>query len=227
MLQESTTLPIQIHLLLGYCNIFEIRSFFIAASAVSFIWNNWESSNFLFASPTPSIPSSQGPAEPVYVDPPRFSKYIPALPNGLTHTIYFTDDGLAQDHRYHIFIPASSFQYRALIVHRILPVPPRMGPENPCSRTFTISSPTKVPQHGGPNTITTTVITLVTVIEDLIEVGQNIKRSIEKVKGNRRQIREFTEEILRMLSNPAIHCDSRETMFQTRELLYALGEFKA
>ncbi|KAJ7282561.1 hypothetical protein C8J57DRAFT_1554623 [Mycena rebaudengoi] len=78
-----------------------------------------------------------------------------------------------------------------------------------------------------PITITTTVITLATIIKDLIEVSQNIKRSIEKVKENRRQIREFTEEILRMLSNLATHCDSRETMFQTPELLYALGELKA
>jgi hypothetical protein len=33
-----------------------------------------------------------------------------------------------------------------------------------------------------PITITTTIITLATFIKDLIDVGQNIKRSIEKVR---------------------------------------------
>ncbi|KAJ7233963.1 hypothetical protein C8J57DRAFT_1145906 [Mycena rebaudengoi] len=78
-----------------------------------------------------------------------------------------------------------------------------------------------------PITITTTVVTLATVIKDLIEVGQNIKCSIEKVKENRRRIREFTEEILRILSSLSQLCGGRETMFQTPELLFALGELKA
>ncbi|KAJ7249280.1 hypothetical protein C8J57DRAFT_687782 [Mycena rebaudengoi] len=78
-----------------------------------------------------------------------------------------------------------------------------------------------------PVIITTTVITLATVIKDLIDVGHNIKRSIEKVRENRRRIRDFTEEILRMLSNLKEICGGHEALFQTPELLFALGELKA
>ncbi|KAJ7282551.1 hypothetical protein C8J57DRAFT_46761 [Mycena rebaudengoi] len=78
-----------------------------------------------------------------------------------------------------------------------------------------------------PITIATTIITLATFIKDLIDIGQNIKRSIEKVGENRRRVREFTEEILRMLSNLGTLCGDGETVFQKPELLFALGELKA
>ncbi|KAF7357888.1 Tetratricopeptide repeat family [Mycena venus] len=54
-----------------------------------------------------------------------------------------------------------------------------------------------------PITATTTLITLATFIKDLIEVGQSIQRSIEKVGENRRRIRELTNDVLRTLSDLA------------------------
>ncbi|KAJ7502517.1 hypothetical protein B0H11DRAFT_1988862 [Mycena galericulata] len=76
-----------------------------------------------------------------------------------------------------------------------------------------------------PVSITTTVITFATFIKDLIEVGQSIKRSIEKVGENRRRIRELTDDILRTLAN-------LETLIQGSEnehppaLLGALGDLQ-
>ncbi|KAJ7502574.1 hypothetical protein B0H11DRAFT_2274708 [Mycena galericulata] len=52
-----------------------------------------------------------------------------------------------------------------------------------------------------PISVTTTFITLATFIKDLIELGQDIKRSIEKVGENKRRIRDLTEDILRTLAN--------------------------
>ncbi|KAJ6493835.1 hypothetical protein DFH09DRAFT_1290728 [Mycena vulgaris] len=51
-----------------------------------------------------------------------------------------------------------------------------------------------------PITATTTMITLAAFIKDLIDVGQSIKSSIDKVSENRRQIRDLTDDILHVLS---------------------------
>ncbi|KAJ6594594.1 hypothetical protein B0H19DRAFT_65944 [Mycena capillaripes] len=78
-----------------------------------------------------------------------------------------------------------------------------------------------------PITVTTTVITLATFIEDLIEVGKNIQRSIEKVGENRRRIRELTNEVLCALADLANITRGQEDIFQAPALLSALGNLKA
>ncbi|KAJ7226295.1 hypothetical protein C8J57DRAFT_1585851 [Mycena rebaudengoi] len=78
-----------------------------------------------------------------------------------------------------------------------------------------------------PITITTTIITLATFIKDLIDVGQNIRRSIEKVGENRRRIREVVDDILGTLAQLANLSRGREDSFQAQELLDALGNLKA
>ncbi|KAJ7226293.1 hypothetical protein C8J57DRAFT_1535280 [Mycena rebaudengoi] len=78
-----------------------------------------------------------------------------------------------------------------------------------------------------PITITTTIITLATFIKDLIDVGQNIKRSIEKVGENRRRIREVVDDTLGTLAQLANLSRGREDNFQVQELLDALGNLKA
>ncbi|KAJ7226289.1 hypothetical protein C8J57DRAFT_1731051 [Mycena rebaudengoi] len=78
-----------------------------------------------------------------------------------------------------------------------------------------------------PITITTTIITLATFIKDLIDVGQNIRRSIEKVGENRRRIREVVDDILGTLVQLANFSRGREDSFQAQELLDAIGNLKA
>ncbi|KAJ7891991.1 hypothetical protein B0H13DRAFT_2340297 [Mycena leptocephala] len=78
-----------------------------------------------------------------------------------------------------------------------------------------------------PLTVTTTIITFATFIKDLIEVGQSIRRSIEKVSENRRQIRNLTDDILRTLADLANLSRAHEDVFQTPELLTALANLKA
>ncbi|KAF8149225.1 hypothetical protein K438DRAFT_451347 [Mycena galopus ATCC 62051] len=78
-----------------------------------------------------------------------------------------------------------------------------------------------------PITITTTFITLATFIKDLIEVGQSIKRSIEKVAENRRCIRELTDDVLHTLADLANLTRGQEDIFQAPALSSALGDLKA
>ncbi|KAJ7233898.1 hypothetical protein C8J57DRAFT_159164 [Mycena rebaudengoi] len=78
-----------------------------------------------------------------------------------------------------------------------------------------------------PITIATTIITLATFLKDLIEVGQNIKRSIEKVGENRRRIRDLTNDVLFTLGELVSLSRGRESTFQAPELLDALGNLKA
>ncbi|KAJ7236916.1 hypothetical protein C8J57DRAFT_128916 [Mycena rebaudengoi] len=78
-----------------------------------------------------------------------------------------------------------------------------------------------------PITVTTTIITLATFITDLIDLGQNIKRSIEKVGENRRRIRDLTNDIFCALANLANLSRGREDSFQAPELLDALANLKA
>ncbi|KAJ7678726.1 hypothetical protein B0H17DRAFT_103007 [Mycena rosella] len=78
-----------------------------------------------------------------------------------------------------------------------------------------------------PITATTTVITLATFIKDLIDVGQSIKRSIEKVRENRRRIRDLADDILSTLSKLADLSRVDERTFQAPAHLSALGDLKA
>ncbi|KAJ7765099.1 hypothetical protein DFH07DRAFT_1059030 [Mycena maculata] len=70
-------------------------------------------------------------------------------------------------------------------------------------------------------------ITLATFVKDLIDLGQSIKRSIEKVGENRRRIQNLTENILYTLANLAHLLNGRETNFRAPQLLSALGDLKA
>ncbi|KAJ6574274.1 hypothetical protein B0H19DRAFT_1341368 [Mycena capillaripes] len=78
-----------------------------------------------------------------------------------------------------------------------------------------------------PITVTMTVITFATIIKDLIEVGQSIRRSVEKVSENRRQIRDLANDILCTLANIGNLSRPHENAFQTPELLSALANLKA
>ncbi|KAJ7762538.1 hypothetical protein B0H16DRAFT_1455583 [Mycena metata] len=78
-----------------------------------------------------------------------------------------------------------------------------------------------------PITATTTIITLATFIKDLVEVGQSIKRSIEKVRENRRRIRELATDVLRTLADLAELIRGEEDTFTAAPaLLSALGNLK-
>ncbi|KAJ7933972.1 hypothetical protein B0H13DRAFT_2262796 [Mycena leptocephala] len=78
-----------------------------------------------------------------------------------------------------------------------------------------------------PITVTSTLITLSTFIKDLIELGQSIQSSIEKVSENRRRIRELTKDVLRTLADLANLTWGQEDTFQVPALLSALGNLKA
>ncbi|KAJ7140912.1 hypothetical protein C8R44DRAFT_866590 [Mycena epipterygia] len=78
-----------------------------------------------------------------------------------------------------------------------------------------------------PISATTTVITLATFIKDLLDLGQSIKRSIEKVGDNKRRIHDLTEDILRTLVSLAELLSGRENTFKAPQLLSALGDLKA
>ncbi|KAF8128303.1 hypothetical protein K438DRAFT_1993935 [Mycena galopus ATCC 62051] len=77
-----------------------------------------------------------------------------------------------------------------------------------------------------PITVTTTFITLATFIKDLIEVGESIHRSIEKVGENRRRIRELTADVVRTLYELANLTHGREDAFHGPDLLRALEILK-
>ncbi|KAJ7502525.1 hypothetical protein B0H11DRAFT_2274670 [Mycena galericulata] len=77
-----------------------------------------------------------------------------------------------------------------------------------------------------PISVTTTLITLATFIKDLIEVGQSIKESIEKVGENRRRIRDLTDDILRTLANLNNLVQGNENDWQPPALLGALGDLQ-
>ncbi|KAK7018868.1 Tetratricopeptide repeat family [Favolaschia claudopus] len=78
-----------------------------------------------------------------------------------------------------------------------------------------------------PLTVTTTIITLATFIKDLIELGEGIRSSIEKVGENRRQIRDLTQDIVRTLYDLASLTSGKEGAFRGPELLVALESLKA
>ncbi|KAJ7140975.1 hypothetical protein C8R44DRAFT_866646 [Mycena epipterygia] len=78
-----------------------------------------------------------------------------------------------------------------------------------------------------PITATTTIITLATFIKDLIEVGQSIKTSIEKVAENRRRIRDLMNDILHTLADLASLSRGHEDEFKAPALLSALANLKA
>ncbi|KAK6972110.1 Tetratricopeptide repeat family [Favolaschia claudopus] len=78
-----------------------------------------------------------------------------------------------------------------------------------------------------PLTVTTTIITLATFIKDLIELGEGIRSSIEKVSENRRQIRELAQDIVRTLYDLASLTCGKEDAFRGSELLDALENLKA
>ncbi|KAJ7788562.1 hypothetical protein B0H14DRAFT_3162547 [Mycena olivaceomarginata] len=78
-----------------------------------------------------------------------------------------------------------------------------------------------------PLTITTTIMTLASFIKELIEVGESIRSSIEKVNENRRQIRELTEDVVRVLYDLAKLTKGHEDAFRGPELLSALESLKA
>ncbi|KAJ7782544.1 hypothetical protein DFH07DRAFT_764685 [Mycena maculata] len=92
-----------------------------------------------------------------------------------------------------------------------------------------------------PISVTTTLITFVTFIKDLIEVGHSIRRSIEKVQSrlfivskecnpasqvgeNRCRIRELIDDILRSLTNLADLTQGQEDTFHGSALLGAMWE---
>ncbi|KAK7006019.1 Tetratricopeptide repeat family [Favolaschia claudopus] len=77
-----------------------------------------------------------------------------------------------------------------------------------------------------PLTVTTTIVTLATFIKDLIELGEGIRSSIEKVGENRRQIRELAQDIVRTLYDLASLTRGKEGAFRGPELLTALESLK-
>ncbi|KAJ7796860.1 hypothetical protein B0H14DRAFT_3887356, partial [Mycena olivaceomarginata] len=78
-----------------------------------------------------------------------------------------------------------------------------------------------------PLTITTTIMTLASFINELIEVGESIRRSIEKVNENRRQIRELTDDVVHVLYELAKLTKGHEDTFCGPDLLSALESLKA
>ncbi|KAK6996998.1 Tetratricopeptide repeat family [Favolaschia claudopus] len=76
-------------------------------------------------------------------------------------------------------------------------------------------------------TIAATVITLGTFIKDVVELGEGIRSSIEKVGENRRQIRELSQDIVRTLYALASLTRGKEDTFRVPELLSALEHLKA
>ncbi|KAJ7348975.1 hypothetical protein DFH08DRAFT_1079383, partial [Mycena albidolilacea] len=77
-----------------------------------------------------------------------------------------------------------------------------------------------------PLTITTSIMTLASFISELIEVGENIRRSIEKVNENRRHIRDLTNEVVKILYDLAKLTRGHEDVFRGPELLSALENLK-
>ncbi|KAF7305751.1 hypothetical protein HMN09_00728700 [Mycena chlorophos] len=78
-----------------------------------------------------------------------------------------------------------------------------------------------------PISATTTLITFVSFMQELIQLGQSIADSIEKVSENRRQVRDLAKDILRMVTDLADLTRGREEEVQTPALLAALGNLKA
>ncbi|KAK7006038.1 Tetratricopeptide repeat family, partial [Favolaschia claudopus] len=78
-----------------------------------------------------------------------------------------------------------------------------------------------------PVSVTTTIITLATFIKDLVELGESIRSSIEKVGENRRQIRELSQDIVRTLYALESFTRGKEETLCDPELLGALENLKA
>ncbi|KAJ6488384.1 hypothetical protein DFH09DRAFT_1455696 [Mycena vulgaris] len=87
--------------------------------------------------------------------------------------------------------------------------------------------PSLLERRMDPLSMTMTVVTLATFIKDLIDVGQSIKRSIDKVSENRRQIRDVADDILRVLAEIADLSRGHEGQSQAPALLSALGDLRA
>ncbi|KAK6996991.1 Tetratricopeptide repeat family, partial [Favolaschia claudopus] len=73
----------------------------------------------------------------------------------------------------------------------------------------------------------TTFITLSTFVKDLIELGEGIRSSIEKVGENRRQIRELAQDVARTLHNLANLTRGKEDALLAPRLLSDLESLKA
>ncbi|KAJ7144704.1 hypothetical protein C8R46DRAFT_1360376 [Mycena filopes] len=71
------------------------------------------------------------------------------------------------------------------------------------------------------------ILTLATFVKDLIELSLKIHHSIEKVKENRRKIRELTNDVTSILKNLAHLIRGQEVTFQVPALLSALADLKA
>ncbi|KAJ7837074.1 hypothetical protein B0H14DRAFT_3141597 [Mycena olivaceomarginata] len=69
-------------------------------------------------------------------------------------------------------------------------------------------------------------MTLVSFINELIEVGESIRRSIEKVNENRQQIRDLTDEVVQILYDLAKLTRGHEDTFRGPEFLSVLENLK-
>ncbi|KAJ7354465.1 hypothetical protein DFH08DRAFT_955859 [Mycena albidolilacea] len=78
-----------------------------------------------------------------------------------------------------------------------------------------------------PISATTTVIALATFIKDLLDLAQSIRRSIEKVKANRKLVLALMDDIAYTLARLYELTDGREDDFLAPHLFHALGELKA
>ncbi|KAJ7891216.1 hypothetical protein B0H14DRAFT_2560806 [Mycena olivaceomarginata] len=76
-----------------------------------------------------------------------------------------------------------------------------------------------------PLTLTTSIMTLASFINELIEVGENICRSIEKVNKNRRHIRDLTNEVVKILYDLDKLTRGHEDVFRGPELLKRCSTF--
>ncbi|KAK7001293.1 Tetratricopeptide repeat family [Favolaschia claudopus] len=78
-----------------------------------------------------------------------------------------------------------------------------------------------------PVTFATTFITLATFIKDLIDLGEGIQSSIEKVGENRREVWELLQDVDHTLHDLASLTKGKENIFRGPELLVALENLKA
>ncbi|KAJ7633433.1 hypothetical protein DFH06DRAFT_692295 [Mycena polygramma] len=78
-----------------------------------------------------------------------------------------------------------------------------------------------------PISAATTFITLATFIKDLLDLGQSIRRSIEKTRANGRLIRALADDIVAILAALCELTAGRESNFLAPPLLRALGDLKA
>ncbi|KAF7357971.1 Tetratricopeptide repeat family [Mycena venus] len=78
-----------------------------------------------------------------------------------------------------------------------------------------------------PISATTTLITLATFLKDLLDLGQNIRRSVEKVKANRRLVLALADDIFCTLVELRELTVGRETDFMAPHLVRALEDLKS